>query len=318
MNKKIQIIEKFGARVDKFLVREIFCNGEITRGEIIKNIKEGNILVNGKKSKPSYILKKNDELEIGMSLEKEEKLKSNKNIKLGIVFKNENIIAVDKPAGLAVHPTSLEKNDTLVNALIYNFPEIENVGDGSKGSQLRPGIVHRLDKDTSGILVVARNQKTFDELKNIFKERKIQKKYWALVYGSLEEKEGTIEKSLARAKNYKKQIVAHKKTQTKIRPAITSYKVIQEWQGFSLLEVSPKTGRTHQIRIHLSSLGNPVVGDYLYKNKSIKEKRLVSRQLLHAKSLEFWLFGKKFSFEAPISQDFTNFLNLLDAEAVKR
>ncbi|MFA6047483.1 MAG: RluA family pseudouridine synthase [Parcubacteria group bacterium] len=301
-------------RIDKFLVKEFFS---YTRGEIIRQIKNGNVLANGKKTKPSYILKENDELEINLE-ETSSELLPNKKIKLEIIFQDENIVVVNKPAGLQVHPDFHEKKNTLVNALINKFPEIKNVGE----NMMRPGIVHRLDKDTSGVIIIARNQKTFVELKNKFKNREVEKKYWAIVYrasesGRLGESgilSGVIEAPIARSSKYRKQVIAGKKTKTKVREAVTKYRVLKEWNIFSLLEVTPKTGRMHQIRVHLTSIGHPIVGDKLYKNKTnrtnrtnIIENRAV-RQMLHAKSIRFNLFGEDFSFEAQIPEDFNQFL----------
>jgi 23S rRNA pseudouridine1911/1915/1917 synthase len=311
--------EKSIQRIDKFLKEEIFFNDKITRGEIIRQIKEGNVIVSGKKIKPSYILKENDRLEI--NLEKNNTtLVPNKDIKLEIIFRDDDIIIINKPAGLQVHPVKslrsvklrngvsdngASPDSTLVNGLLYYFPEIKNVGE----DPLRPGIVHRLDKDTSGIMVIARNQKAFLELKKKFKNRKVEKKYWAIVFGKVDKKSGVIDKPLARATSYRKQVVAGKKTKTRIREAITRYKVLKARDNFSLLEVMPKTGRTHQIRVHLTSIGHPIVGDRMYKMKKIKMPE-APRQMLHAKSIKFKLGNRECFFEAKLPKDFKESLNL--------
>lgn len=315
-----------GSRIDKFLKKEVFFNDEkITRGEIIRLIKSGKILVNDKKAKPSYILKEKDVI-IVERITHNAKLVPNKNLKIEIIYQDENIIVVNKPAGISVHPVKPDESETLVNWLIYKFPEVENVGE----DLLRPGIVHRLDKDTSGVIIIAKNQKTFLELKNKFKNREIEKKYWAIVAGSLGKlgmlgnlgrlgKLGVIDKPIARASSYKKQVIAGKKTRTKIRPAVTEFRVVRNFRvtrelgksgEFSLVEVSPKTGRMHQIRVHMNSIGHPVVGDKIYGSKNSKSKISVPRQLLHAKSINFNLFGKNFSFEAKLPDDFEQFLTL--------
>lgn len=320
--KKI-IIKKIGSgeRIDKFLKKEFFNNEEITRGQIIKEIKNGNIKINGKVVKPSYILKPNDE--IGISLSKRKvALEENKNVPFEIVHADENIIVVNKPAGVQTHPSEKKENDTLVNGLIKKFPEIKNIGDSSTGLEqfnMRPGIVHRLDRETSGIIVIARNQKTFLELKEKFMSRKIKKTYQAIIYGNFEkyQKSGLIEKPIARSSDYKKQVIAGRKTKTKVRPAITKYKVIKEIPGFSFLEVKPQTGRMHQIRVHMNSIGHPIVGDKTYKTKGVIPEKGAYRHLLHAKKLEFSLFGKNYTFKAPIPQDFENFWNYLDEKTIK-
>jgi len=314
-----------GNRIDKFLKKEIFLNDEkITRGEVIRHIKNGKILVNDKKIKPSYILKENDKITLNFKSQIL-KLIPNDKIKVEIIYKDENIIAVNKPVGISVHPARLGKNNTLVNWLIIKFPEIQEIGE----DPMRPGIVHRLDKDTSGVMIAARNQKAFEELKNLFKNRKIEKKYLALVYGKLKNKQGVINKPIARSSNYKKQVIVGRKTKTKIRPAITEYKVIEEFSEYSLLEIKPRTGRMHQIRVHMASIGCPIVGDKVYKLKNIKIESLIKkpacdamrsimgRQLLHAKSLKFKLFGKNYSFETKLPDDFKAFLNRVDERKIK-
>jgi 23S rRNA pseudouridine1911/1915/1917 synthase len=309
--KKIIITEETaGERVDKFLMEEVFLNSGQSRGEIVKNIITGNILVNGKKVKASYALKVGDEIKAKLALKAGE-LFANPKIKFKLINQDKNIIVIDKPAGISVHPTSFETKDTLVNGLLAKFPEIASVGDGSAGSEFRPSIVHRLDKDTSGVMVVARNQKAFNALKKIFQERKVDKKYATIVFGKMPAKIGVIEKPLAKSASYKKQVIAHKRTKTKVRSAVTEYVVLKEYFGHSLLEVSPKTGRMHQIRIHLTSLGNPIVGDRIYKTKTNASESRVSRQLLHAKSLRFKLFGKEHYFGADLPEDMQSFLEYL-------
>jgi len=191
-------------RIDKFLVRNFFSNSP--RMEIIRNIKNGSILINKKIVKPSYHLKAGDLVEMKI-IKAPQKIQPNEEIKIDIIFQNNNLLVINKPAGIAVHPLNFFDNTTLVSGLMAQFPEIKNIGDKSIGSKLRPGIVHRLDKDTSGIMLVARNQKTFTALKKMFQARKIEKKYLAWVYGQISPQEGIIEKALSRSKNYKKQVI---------------------------------------------------------------------------------------------------------------
>lgn len=307
-------------RLDKFLSNLGETEQELSgfsRGEIAKQIKAGKVLVNGLKSKPSYRLCVRDELELDIK-KKKNKIIPNSKVEFDKIFEDENIIVVNKPAGLQVHPDYNEKFETLVNGLLAKYPEISSVTeDESSLSKMRPGIVHRLDKETSGIVVIARNKRSFDELKRMFQEREIEKKYLAIVYGAPEEKSGIIDKPLARTTNYRRQTIAGKKTKTKIREAVTEYKLIRKLsRNLSLLEISPKTGRTHQIRVHLLSIGHPIIGDKLYK---IKRKRnlpageagailFVDRHMLHAGEIKFKLFGKDYNFSAEPPKDFRSFL----------
>ncbi len=305
-------------RLDKFLIHQQKIeefSSNLSRGDFIRAIKNALILVNNNPVKPSYILKENDIINITDELfddTQEKLLEPNLEMKLNIIHKNENIIVINKPAGLTVHPNFSEKNKTLANALVNRFPEIITIGE----NQQRPGIVHRLDKDTSGIIIIARNQKSFIELKNLFKNRQIQKKYLAIIHGVPTEEIGVISKPLARSADYKKQIIANKKTKTKVREALTRYKVIKRFINYSLLEVLPKTGRTHQIRVHLLSVGCPIVGDKLYRIKQSKlfnssSNLTVNRHLLHASEIKFKLFNEKYHFTAPLPNDFKSFLNSL-------
>ena len=220
-----------------------------------------------------------------------------------IIFENEDIIVIDKPAGLTVHPVTPEQKDTLVNELITHYPEIKNVGE----DLLRPGIVHRLDKDTSGLMIIAKNNKVFEHLKNQFQQRKVEKKYIALVHGKVKDKKGTITKSISFSKK------DHKKRSAlldeKSKRAWTEYQVIENFENYTLLEVSIKTGRTHQIRIHLASIGHPVAGDKQYKFKRQINPKNLSRQFLHAKYLKFQLLdGKIMEFKSELPEDLKNTL----------
>jgi 23S rRNA pseudouridine1911/1915/1917 synthase len=299
-------------RLDKFLSQLTSTEKEFSdfsRGEFIRQIKAGRVLVNGLKTKPSYRLCDGDDIELNMK-KIEDKIIPNSRVEFEKIFEDENIVVVNKTAGIQVHPDYNEKFETLVNGLIAKYPEILNVQEeNSHLSNLRPGIVHRLDKDTSGLIVVARNKKTFNELKRMFKEREVEKKYLAITYGIPTEETGIIDKPLARTSNYRRQTVAGKKTKTKIREATTEYKLSKKLaQDLSLLEVFPKTGRTHQIRVHLFSIGHPIIGDKLYRNKKIKAIQFVDRHMLHASEIKFKLFGKNYEFSAEPPSDFKSFL----------
>ncbi len=227
-------------------------------------------------------------------------------MKIPIIYEDENIIVVDKPAGLLVHPTSKKEKDTLIDFLIKKYPEIKKAGDSSE----RPGIVHRLDKDTSGLIVIAKNNKTFFHLKNQFKNRLVEKKYLALVAGKLRDKKGIITKAIGRSR--KKGI---KQTVAPIVPrkeAITEYEVLKEYKDYSLINAIPKTGRTHQIRVHLASIGHPLAGDTQYKFKRQPCPKNLERQFLHAAYLKFRLPNREIKeFNSNLPKDLEKVMNEL-------
>lgn len=238
------------------------------------------------------------------------------NIPLDIVYEDENIVVVNKQAGISVHTSINEPNKTLANALIAKYPEIVRVGE----DPIRPGIVHRLDKDTSGLLVVAKNQKTFGFLKNEWQSGRVAKKYLALVWGHPKSESGKIESELARSpKEFRKRMVVRpeKNRDNKItgKLAITEYKISPKdgpWKNFSLVEVITKTGRMHQIRVHLASIGHPVVGDKVYgKKRQVLDG--LTRQFLHAYYLKLSSSdGKALAFEIDLPDDLKQILTKLE------
>jgi len=246
------------------------------------------------------------------------KLEPDSSIPLSVVYEDKDIIVLNKQAGISVHPSVNELRGTLVNALIAKYPEIKNVGDppvGGQAIQIRPGIVHRLDKDTSGLLVVAKNQETFEFLKKEWQERKVIKKYLTLVWGHPKEK-GEIKSELIRSpKDFRKRIVARPEKQKNKeiigKLAVTEYKVVKRYRDYSLVEVYPKTGRMHQIRVHMASLGHPVVGDKIYgKNRELPKG--LFHQFLHAFYLKFSLpNGKGLVFETDLPEDLEQVLTEL-------
>lgn len=285
-------VEKPERRLDKFLAERL----KFSRSKAQRLIQNGGIKVNGHfVIKPAFKLRGGDRLVILeekiISPHKEFIIEPDADIKLDIVYEDNDILVINKPAGLLVHPTISQPHHTLVNALVARYPGITKVGDPSTNSgqvnPLRPGIVHRLDKDTSGLLIVAKNQKAFLFLKEQFLKRGVTKKYLALVEGVPKEKEGIIEYAIrpARYNRLKKVAVRSESAMVKksVRAAKTFYKVRKTFDNkFSLLEVSPLTGRTHQIRVHLAAIGYPVVGDRLYGSKT-----KIKRQFLHAYYLKF-------------------------------
>jgi 23S rRNA pseudouridine1911/1915/1917 synthase len=295
-------------RIDKFLAG--FC-AKKSRASWQKKIKIGEILVNSKKTKSDYILKENDEIEILENKEKA-KIKSKKIPDIKIIYEDDDVIVLDKPAGILSQAASSSKSPNLADFLIKHYPKIKNVGE--EGG--RCGIAHRLDKDTSGIIITAKNNKSFEFLKSQFKNREVQKTYTALVYGNIKPKEGIIDFKIGRSKtkpDMQTVIDTPKKMDIKSREALTSYKTLKTFDGYSLLEVFPKTGRMHQIRVHLKAIGYPVVGDkkYFFKKYTKIEPRL-NRQFLHASELKIKLPNKKEEkFKSDLPQDLKEFLNKL-------
>lgn len=239
-----------------------------------------------------------------------------------IIYEDEDILAVNKPAGLVVHGAENIKEKTLVDWLVEKYPEIINVGErpafGEARPDLsgRPGIVHRLDKDTSGVLLVAKNQWAFEFLKEGFKNRIIKKKYIALVHGKLKVEKGIIDLAIGKSKtDFRKKVAGGNQPAGGgiLREAITEYKVLKRFSEYTLVEVFPKTGRTHQIRVHFKAISYPVVCDKLYGGKKQKCPLGLNRHFLHANSLEFSLLnGSRIKIEADLSQDLQNALDMLN------
>jgi len=307
------VVEK-NERLDKFLAEH---HKKFSRTQWQRFIKDGAIKVNDHLAvKPGTALKKGDRITIieeKLSAgEKEFKIEPEPDTPLKIAYEDKDIAVIDKPAGLLTHPTLSQRRHTLVNALVHRYPNIVGVGE----NPLRPGIVHRLDKDTSGLLVVAKNQNAFMFLKEQFMKRGVIKKYLALVEGIPKEKGGIIKYQIRPSKKNRLRKVAVLKEdisgKKSVRAAETSYKVIKQvGETFSLVEAMPKTGRTHQIRVHLAAIGHPVVGDKLYGAKS----GLAKRQLLHAAYLSFTApSGKKIALESDLPNDFQAAINYLKTD----
>ncbi|MDP3953464.1 MAG: RNA pseudouridine synthase [bacterium] len=218
-----------------------------------------------------------------------------------IIYENKDVAVINKPAGLLVHDDGKGSEETLVDWLRVNFPEVATVGDDPAE---RPGIVHRLDKDTSGIMLIPRTQAYFEYLKDLFQQKRIKKTYWAVVKGSPRKDEGVISSPISIKPGTIKR-TTHGGKMTK--EAVTSFRVLRRLDGYCLIEASPKTGRTHQIRVHLASIGSPVLGDTLYGSKKNKEE--VPRQMLHARGIEFQLEpGKSVRLVADPPDDFQDAL----------
>lgn len=245
---------------------------------------------------------------------------------ISIVYEDSNLLVINKPSGLITHPKNAEdKQESVTGWLVGKYPEIKNVGDPSTGSprpelgtktgqeNLRPGLVHRLDKDTSGLLVIAKNQDSFIYLKNLFQDRKIKKFYLALVHGKPKESKGIIDAPLGRiGMKRTTQVRGNKKLKDK-KEAVTEYRTLKNFRDFTLLEVSPHTGRTHQIRVHLKSIGTPVAGDPIYGSKNTTGPKEPERLFLHAYKLQFISpDGKSLAFETDLPDDLQNFINELE------
>ncbi len=277
-----------GERLDVFLARRV---DGLSRSHARRLIDEGLVTVDGRRERPSHNLVSGARVEATLPPVEEAKPAAEP-IPLTVIYQDEDVIVVDKPAGLTVHPAPGHPSGTLVNALLAIAPELAEAREA-----MRPGIVHRLDRDTSGLLVVARSERARASLTHQLKEREVHKTYLALVQGSPQPPEGTIEAPIGRhPRNRKKMAVV-----AGGREAETKYRVREALDRFALLEVEPVTGRTHQVRVHLAAIGHPVVGDGVYGRRS----PLVGRQFLHAWRLAFELpsSGRLVEFESPLPAD---------------
>jgi 23S rRNA pseudouridine1911/1915/1917 synthase len=298
------IADRSGERLDTFVARR--CP-ELSRSYAGRLIDEGLVSVNGRQGKRSDRVQANAEISVTIPPPEAIDL-APEDIPLTIIYQDRDLLVVDKPAGITVHPAPGHPSGTLVNALLALCPDLR----GIKGS-IRPGIVHRLDKDTSGLIVVAKNDRAQRSLQRQLKEREVRKTYLALVHGVPKPAEGLIEAPIGRhPKNRKKMAVV-----AEGREASTRYRVSDEFADgrYALLEVEPITGRTHQIRVHLAALGHPIVGDATYGRRST----LVGRQFLHAHKLAFAmpLGGRKVEFESPLAGDLRDALGRLKLENPK-
>lgn len=236
--------------------------------------------------------------------------------KISVLYEDEDVLVLNKPAGLVVHPDGKTKEPTLVDWLIENYPDIQGVGEPlilPDGTSIdRPGIVHRLDRDTSGVIVIAKNQEAFVFLKTQFHDRTIAKTYFAFVWGEFKEERGIIDRPIGRSVSDFRQWSAGRGARGELRKALTHFAVKKKGKGISYVEVWPKTGRTHQIRVHFKSINHPVVGDKRYAEE--RESALgFKRVALHAGFLEFNTpNGKRLRIEAPLPKDFQNALKELE------
>lgn len=299
--KRLKVSNKdCNVRLDKFIVKET----DLSRSLAAKLISSSNILVNGKTKKPSYIVLENDEITIDMPQSNPTDI-TPQDIPLDIIFEDKHIIVINKQRNLVVHPSPGHEDMTLVNGLLFHCKDIKGIG-----SELRPGIVHRIDKDTTGLLVIAKNDKAMQSLSQQIGDKTAIRKYKALVEGIVKE-DGCIETYIGRSHtDRKKQAVVNNG-----RYAMTHYWVENTYTNHTLLDVKLDTGRTHQIRVHMAHIKHPVVGDELYGYK--RQKFNLDGQLLHAYYLEFMHphTKKQVSFTAPLPDDFEHIISILEIKS---
>lgn len=284
-------------RIDKYLAEKL----ELSRSKIQKLIEEEKVLVNKKKVSANYKIKTgdeilvNDKLDYNITIEKED-------IPLDILYEDEDLLIINKKSGMVVHPAPGHYTKTLVNALLYKF-------DIDSKDNIRPGIVHRLDKDTSGVMIVAKNDEMHDILSKMIKDKKIQRHYLALVEGIIPHETGTIDAPIGRDPNNRQKMTV---TDINSRDSITHFKVLKRFKNNTLIECRLETGRTHQIRVHLAYIKHPVVNDPLYNKKKATE----FGQMLHSKSIEFIhpKTGKRIYYEVDLPKEFLEKIEELENE----
>ena len=300
--EKIYEIKNEGVRLDKAIAE---LDSDISRMMIQKLIEDNKVLVNGKKEKPSYKVKINDKIKIELDPPKETTLKA-EDIPLNIIYEDSDIIIVNKEKGMVVHPGNGNLDGTLANAIMAKCKDSLS----GIGGEIRPGIVHRIDKDTSGIIIIAKNDKAHINISEQIKEHKTKKTYLALVRGNVKENEATIDMPIARSKKDRKKMAVAKDG----KKAVTHFKVLKRYNDCTLLEVIIETGRTHQIRVHLAEIGYPIIGDYTYSNG--KNRFNVEGQMLHAYKIKFKhpTTDKEVEYTAELPKYFKDILEKLDKE----
>jgi 23S rRNA pseudouridine1911/1915/1917 synthase len=296
--------EEAGQRLDRFLAERT----GITRSQVQRHIERGDVLVNKTPVSQNYRVRVNDIITLDISREETEGL-SPEPIPLEILYRDEQVVVVNKPAGMVVYPAAGNRSGTVMNALSYHCGKLAVVG-----GPLRPGVVHRLDKDTSGVMVVALHDDAYHNLVGQFRQRTIRRRYLALVYGDMEADTGEIRLPIGRSQTDRKKMSTRVK---RGKEAVTRWKVITRFGNATLMEVSLGTGRTHQIRVHLSSVGHPVLGDKTYGKKTelvMKKGRIsIQRQMLHAEMLGFAhpVTGEYMEFSSPLPEDMERVLGEL-------
>jgi 23S rRNA pseudouridine1911/1915/1917 synthase len=302
-------------RLDAFLAAQI---EGWSRARLQRLIENEDILVNGKAAKASYKLRLNDDIDVELVSEPTSNFVP-ENIPLEIIFEDQTLLVVNKPAGLVVHPAAGVHSGTLANALAYHFQNLP-----TQAHQLRPGIVHRLDRDTSGLMVVAKTDEALERLSDQFRDRSVFKSYLALVHGNVNENSGRIDQPIARDPSNRTRMAVVRSG----RSALSIYRVRQRYERFTLLDVELKTGRTHQIRVHLAWLKHPVIGDETYgggrdntiQNPPVRTRvKNLGRHFLHAEKLSFDhpQTGARMEFTSQLPSELQIFLDFLGNKDLK-
>lgn len=297
---EILVDENEDERIDAYLAIEL---NELSRSYVKKLIKDELVLVNGAVIKPRYMVKEGDIIQVRIPKPKTLDIIA-ENIPIDIFYEDDDIIIVNKAKGMVVHPAPWNYTGTLVNALLYHVDNLSSIN-----GIIRPGIVHRLDKNTSGLLMVAKNDSSHKFLSERLKNRDILREYIAITYGELKEEQGTINAPIGRDPRDRRKMGINTKNG---KEAITNYRVLEYYQGYSLVQASLKTGRTHQIRVHFSHIKHPIVGDPMYSNRKDDDK--YEGQFLHAKKLGFIhpRTNEYMEFETDIPDDFKDFINKIN------
>lgn len=308
MEKNTYVIDELnkdfvGLRIDKAISQK---DKELSRATVQRMIEEGNILVNNNKTKVAYKISLGDEITIIKEEPKEIELKA-EDIPLDIIYEDSDILVVNKQKGLVVHPGNGNPDGTLVNAIMNKCKDSLS----GIGGEIRPGIVHRIDKDTSGLLIVAKNDKAHINMSEQIRNHEVKKTYIALVRGKTKENQATIDMPIARSNKDRTKMAVSKNGKN----AITHFEVMERFDDYTLLKVNIETGRTHQIRVHLSQIGYPIVGDFVYSNG--KNPFGVEGQMLHSYRLEFKhpISGKEMKLEAKLPEYFEKVLETLRKKA---
>jgi len=302
--------EEAGARLDAFLAARI---EGLSRSAVKRLADDGDVLVEGKPAKPSYRLRAGERVEVELPEPPPVDLVP-EDIPLDVLFEDGDVVVVNKPPGLVVHPAAGAYSGTLANALVFHFQNLSG-----RGGSFRPGIVHRLDRDTSGLMVVAKTASAHEKLSDQFRARTVYKSYVALVHGAVRDEQGKVEQPLGRDPRNRTRMAVVRGG----REAVSVWKVRRRFTRFTLLDVKIKTGRTHQIRVHLAWLRHPVVGDETYgggRDQNVADPKLrariaaLGRQFLHAERLAFDhpRTGERLIFEAPLPADLSAFLDALE------